>query len=273
MLKKQGITLVTIVVAITIIFIITTATIVSVSNIISDASIKTFAMEIYSVQKLVDEYKMKNNGKLDFTVKTYQISDLATGLREPISEEEGTSQGSVNLYVLDKAALDKLGVDELRYGAGGYDAETDRYVVSCTSGRVYYLYGFEERGQTYYCLTPELADVLYDNMRDNLDNTQVVFIPTTSYKSPKALSVKVKVPNGADVSTIDISIDKAGITISDYVEEMGYYVYTVNTEEVVGNYTIEVTYTVRSEEKNAKYNTEGYMRSVCSALFRWRTCI
>ena len=63
MVRKYGIALITLVVAIVIITIISAVTVVSVSDTISETNFKTFVMELYNLQKLVDNYKMKNNGK------------------------------------------------------------------------------------------------------------------------------------------------------------------------------------------------------------------
>ena len=266
MVKKYGITLIILMVAIVIIAIISAVTVVSVSDTISETNLKTFAMELYNLQRLVDSYKMKNNGKLDFTTYTVKAEDYTGKLKAVLEAEDNPQRDEIIFYLLDADALSKLAAENLIYGNQKYD-ETDIYAVSGTSGRVYYLYGFESKEEKHYYLTAELSNYLADKLDLTIDKADVVFVPSTIYKLPQAVSVKVKVPIVADRTTINITTDKSGIAISNYVEENGYYVYTVNTGNVDGNYTINVSYTAFSKPITATYYAERYMRSICYALF------
>lgn len=268
MVKKYGITLITLMIAIVIIAIISAVTVVSVSDTISETNLKTFAMELYNLQRVVDSYKMKNNGKLDFTTYTVKAEDYTGKLKDVLEAEDTPQRDEIVFYLLDADALSKLCVDKLTYGNSKYD-ETDIYAVSGTSGRVYYLYGFESKEEKHYYLTAELSNYLADKLDLTIDKAEVVFVPNTVYKVPEAVSVKVKVPIVADKSSINITTDKSGVVVSNYVEENGYYVYTVNTGKVKGNYTINVSYTAFSKPMTATYYAERYMRSICRALFRW----
>ena len=256
-IKKQGITLVTLVVAIIIITAISTIAVVSVSDIISDVNLKTFAREMYNLQKFVDTYKSKNNGELDFTIYTVKTSDLTGDLATIISEKEGASEDEISFYVLDVDALNKLGVDELNYGKG--TDVRDVYAVSAETGILYYLYGFDSRGTRYYYLTSELLDMLVSELEPDVAG-EVLFVPSMYGKTRDAVKVTVKVPASVDVSTVSIAIpDATNPTISNYTIDGNYYVYTVNTNGWKGNYTINVTYTENDENKTASYSVEEYM--------------
>ena len=110
MIKKYAITLVTLVIAITIISVLSTITIISVNDVISEADLKTFALEIYNLQTLVDKYKTKNNGELDFTTYSANVSSL-TGPLQTIFTEDSPGKDVITLYLLDQDALNKLGAE------------------------------------------------------------------------------------------------------------------------------------------------------------------
>lgn len=265
MLKKYGISLVTLVIAITILSVISTITIISVNDVISEADLKTFALEIYDLQMLVDKYKIKNNGKLDFTTYTVNATDITGDLKTILTEEDSPGKSTITFYLLDEEALNKLGVEDIAYGKGTAQRDEgeiykDIYAVSETTGRVYYLYGYDVTGNTYYYLTNGLmTDVLIPELGSEIAN-EILFIPSTFGKTRTAVTVTVKVPATIDISTVSITTpDNTNPIISSYTEEGNYYVYTVNTNNWKGNYTVNVDYVENAENKTVSYNVEEYL--------------
>ena len=173
MIKKYAITLVTLVIAITIISVLSTVTIISVNDVISEADLKTFALEIYNLQTLVDKYKTKNNGELDFTTYSANVSSL-TGPLQTIFTEDSPGKDVITLYLLDQDALNKLGAEDIAYGSSNAQRDIgeiykDIYAVSENTGRVYYLYGYDFKGDTYYYLTDGIiTDILLPNLESEV---------------------------------------------------------------------------------------------------------
>lgn len=259
MLRKYGIALITLVVAIVIITIISAVTVVSVNDTISETNFKTFVMELYTLQKLVDNYKMKNNGKLDFTTYTVKAKDYTGELKDVLETEGEIKREETVFYLLDENALEKLAIDKLTYGNQKYD-ETDIYAVSGTSGRVYYLYGYDFKETRYYYLTD---GIITDIVLPNLDSeiaSEILFIPSEFGKTREAVKVSVKVPRTVDISTVSVTTPgNSNPVISSYTMEGNYYVYTVNTNNWKGNYIVNVDYVENSENKTASYSVEEYL--------------
>ena len=259
MLRKYGIALITLVVAIVIITIISAVTVVSVSDTISETNFKTFVMELYNLQKLVDNYKMKNNGKLDFTTYTVKAKDYTGELKDVLETEGEIKREETVFYLLDENALEKLAIDKLTYGNQKYD-ETDIYAVSGTSGRVYYLYGYDFKETRYYYLTDGIiTDIVLPNLDSEIAR-EILFIPSEFGKTREAVKVSVKVPRTVDISTVSVTTPgNSNPVISSYTMEGNYYVYTVNTNNWKGNYIVNVDYVENSENKTASYSVEEYL--------------
>lgn len=120
--EKKGISLAALVCTIAVAVIILSAVTVSYSNIINTTKKREFANEIYTIQKMVEEYYFKNN--------KYPISDSATN--------------EIDLY--------ELGVNEVKRGLKKDGEENDIYVVDETTGKVTYKKGEKIGGKIYNSL-------------------------------------------------------------------------------------------------------------------------
>jgi hypothetical protein len=69
-------------------------------------------MELYTLQRLVDNYKMKNNGKLDFTTYTVKAKDYTGELKDVLETEGEIKREETVFYLLDENALEKLAIDK-----------------------------------------------------------------------------------------------------------------------------------------------------------------
>lgn len=156
--NKKGITFMVLVITIVFILIITSTLSLSFFNIIDSTNKKEFANEINSIQKLVDQYKFMNN-KYPVTdnIFTFNISTLSVDEKVQFSSEEGYDDNEV---ILNEINLYEAGADEVTRGIRRNDNELDVYVLSETTGRVYYLKGEEYNGVRYYTLTEELKNSL-----------------------------------------------------------------------------------------------------------------
>lgn len=119
---KKGITSVSVVATIAIMLILLSGITVSVSEIVNSTKKKRFASEIYSIQKMVEEYYFKNN--------KYPIADTLTN--------------EIDLY--------ELGVNEVSRGLKKNNDTSDIYVVDEGTGEVKYIKGVKIGGKEYYSL-------------------------------------------------------------------------------------------------------------------------
>lgn len=153
MKNKKGISLVALIctIAITLMLVVTIG--ISFNNIYQSTLKKEFANEIYSIQKLVDQYYFKNNkyptlaGSVDI-----DLSSLEYGADQFVAETRLLTE-TITLKPLD---LYEAGVQETNRGQGRDDDNKDIYLVSEKTGVVYYLKGEEIGNKTYYALNDEL---------------------------------------------------------------------------------------------------------------------
>lgn len=122
--KKEGISLVALICTIVVGLIILSTVVFSFNNILNSTKKKEFANEIYTIEKMVEEYKFKN--------EIYPI----------ISETEGTTN-ELDLY--------ELGVNETKRGKKE-KGEDDIYTIDVTTGKVTYKKGVKIGSITYYNL-------------------------------------------------------------------------------------------------------------------------
>lgn len=122
--KKEGISLVALICTVVVGLIVLSTVVCSFKNILNSTKKKEFANEIYTIEKMVEEYKFKN--------ETYPI----------ISETEGT---------INELDLYELGVNETKRGRKE-KGEDDIYTVDVTTGKVTYKKGVKIGSITYYNL-------------------------------------------------------------------------------------------------------------------------
>lgn len=131
-LKKNGVTLTALVSLIIIMGIITGTVVVSFNNIYITTKKKEFANELYTIQKMAEEYKFKN-GK-------YPIKDTGTN--------------EIDLY--------ELGVNEVKQGLRKDGDADDIYTIDDTTGKIRYKKGVKIGGTSYYQLEDNLQ---LDNLK------------------------------------------------------------------------------------------------------------
>ncbi len=150
--NKKGIALVTVMVSILVMILILSTIVVSANGIIENTRKKQFARELYLVQSRMDTYIARNSGRISSgnTVEIV-IADLEQGGVLQFSEEIPAG-GKFTLKEIDLYEID---VESVTFG-NKKEGNKDRYLVSISSGKVYYEKGFKVGGITYYTLTDEL---------------------------------------------------------------------------------------------------------------------
>ncbi|MBR6688395.1 MAG: hypothetical protein IKL68_00050 [Clostridia bacterium] len=139
---KRGITVSTLSVAIAIMLIL-----VSVSSVAGIRAIKTAAYEEFTskIVRLSDDVNIyvKKNGKLPVKNEIVSRAGMNSDLKSLL-----TNNGDENnmLYVID---LSKLTTEGINMGEGTTE-DLDVFLVAENTYNVYYLKGFEYRGEKYY---------------------------------------------------------------------------------------------------------------------------
>lgn len=158
MKNKRGITFLVLVITITFMLILASTLSISFFNLVDSTNKKEYANEINSIQKVVDQYEFMN-GKYPVVddVVTFSLSTLSAEEKEQFANEPGYATNEVIFKEID---LYEAGVDEVTRGTKADDYGMDVYVVSETTGKVYYLKGEKYDGVKYYTLTNELKKSL-----------------------------------------------------------------------------------------------------------------
>lgn len=154
---KNGITLLTLVITIVVILILASVIVFESNDIIGKTRKSEFAKEIYTIQNLVKQYKFKNNSYPISGNVNISLNDLDPDYVSQFSNEPNYSSGNIILSTLDLYEAD---VENTVRGNKKNSNEKDIYLVSESTGIVYYLAGQTISGNVYYTLTDELKDII-----------------------------------------------------------------------------------------------------------------
>lgn len=139
-------------ITVVVIVILASTTIVSYNNIVEDTLKRDFASQIYSVQKLVEQYYFMND-EYPITEEYILNMDSIDPKYNFEFEKETVENGVIIFYVID---LNKCDVQEIKRGKR--ETNEDIYVVSKETGIVYYIDGIEINNIKYYTLTDDLRN-------------------------------------------------------------------------------------------------------------------
>lgn len=157
--KKNGVSLLMLVITIVIALILFTVITMSYNNVITSTKQREFANEIHNLQNLVDQYYFMNDKYpvTDSSAIEFDLSTLKSRYKLQFSSEPDYQSGVISLQELD---LVEVGADNITRGLKKDGNANDIYVVSPKTGIVYYLAGQEIDGDYYYTLTDDLKDKL-----------------------------------------------------------------------------------------------------------------
>ena len=150
--RKKGISLLVLSITIVIMIILASTIVVSYSSIIQDTLKKDFASEIYAIEKLAQEYYFMNQ---EYPVSNSYILSL-NSIQEEFRyqfEKEKIENDRITLYQID---FIQCGVENIKRGY--HTNEKDMYVISKTTGKVYYVDGITIEEMKYYTLTDDLKN-------------------------------------------------------------------------------------------------------------------
>ncbi|MBR5227812.1 MAG: hypothetical protein IKV94_04150 [Clostridia bacterium] len=144
---KKGISLVSLGIIVVILTIILSVVVITSSDSVNNMHKVRFVTEFIQVETATEKYYINNN----IYPGSEKIQVEFTASESNQFAEETIIDNKVNLL---KINLSVLGVDEATYGAG--ESQEDFYAVSETTGKVYYVKGFNYQDKIYYRVTEEL---------------------------------------------------------------------------------------------------------------------
>lgn len=243
--------------AVAIILTLLTTAIVTGIQTSNNAKKISFGTEIASVQESVNAYAQTHDG--EYPTKgmiLLDITNLSSYARSQFTGN-GETVGSSNTVALQELDYEKLGISNLKYGTGS-QGNNDLYVVSTTTGVVYYAKGVQAGNATYFTMVPEIKNLLgYSSQNDVVESAQtVIFIPSETNFTNQDVSVKVKIPKNCVVN----SVTAGGTAVAkDTSLSNADLVYNIYQAKKAGNYVIEVKFKTdaTSTQRTAKYTVDN----------------
>lgn len=238
--NKKGISVAALSVAAIVIISLAAVITVSLTRNYNDAKKIEFAQELNMIKMAVDNYYYENG--------TYPVSNKQITMSN-LSEEEKQSQfldeqESNELYTFSLIDYNLLGISSLKYGKGISDIY-DSYVVSTSTGNVYYVKGLKIDNKTYYTLNSELNALLSGNNKLDINSDSAILFSEQKLDDG-SVSVRISVPTDYEVSSVKFENEELLIKS----KQDNYYIYEVQAEN---SGTINVDYNYNSVSKNAKY--------------------
>lgn len=213
--KKNGISLLYLIIVIILMLILAGTVVVNMNTSSDSTRLSTFANNITQIQEAVRaEYILDGTipQKADTTVlsKDDVITRVYVDNREAFREELLLNNESSNVEFLE-LDLGKLGITKEKYGFGERGTD-DVYVVTTDTLRVYYLYGTEYNDERYFSLNTKIASILNlpatteDESKTSSNSYSGVFISRNNAPYTNSMGVRITA-NMSDIETLKISFE------------------------------------------------------------------
>lgn len=245
---KKGISLIALTATIAIMLILVTTVTISGIEVYNNSQRIAFATEISSIQESVQSYIIKNGTnpgeENNVVVDTSKLSS------------QGLAQFSGENIVNNKLTLNKinyglLGISSLKYGTNKAGSE-DFYAMSLTTGKVYYVKGFDIGSKKYFTLTEDLKKIIgYETpISEGVNSDGITFVVSKKEWTNLPVTTTINVPKV--YSNINVSANE--VTFNLKSSNTNYNIYEVTG--ISTNYNIKITYT----------NSEGQTKTVSKAI-------
>ena len=157
--NKNGISLIVLILTIVVAIIIISTVIISATTEIDNTNITTFVDNLTEIQDATESYYIKNDVMpiIDGSTPMNKDELLAISRVQTILLEELTENCDLDsqFYTLDVA---KIEITKVPYGNKKF-GENDIFIVAYPSMNVYYPYGLNARGTTYFSITSKISNV------------------------------------------------------------------------------------------------------------------
>lgn len=149
--KKQGYSLVVLIIAITVIIILTTTAVISIKNIDKDKDVSKFMSDLQEVKQYVLEYFAQNNSLPVEMISSGGMPNVEDSFYQLLKDNDSLSQISEDdvggYYKVDITKLGKIHLQDNNRG----------YILNEGTLNIYVETPFEYNGVKYYTITPELS--------------------------------------------------------------------------------------------------------------------
>lgn len=150
--SKKGMTLTSLITTVVIALLLIATITVSYNSIKNSTRKKEFGKEIYTLQKVIEQYKFMNNKYPVTEEYTFNLSKIDSKYKNQFSSEDGFDTNSITLSQIN---LYEAGVETITRGLK-QTGEDDLYLLSEKTGKVYYVKGESIGDNIYYTLVDEL---------------------------------------------------------------------------------------------------------------------
>ena len=155
---KRGISFIALLITILVMMLLTSIVVVGVKNSIDNATIVDFMNDMQKIEEAVANYKLMNGqypiydndvGFTQIEVLANTDADLRAILREEmVKNDDYTVEGKNKFFTLD---ITKIDITQTKRGVK--KDEKDIFLISETTGKVYYLKGVSVKNQVYFSIT------------------------------------------------------------------------------------------------------------------------
>ena len=195
---KTGISLIVLIITIVVALILATTVIFSTTGAIDNARITTFFKDLSEVQDATENYYINNNVMPisdDSTVIDKNgligISTFQNIILEEIIENNDLDS---QFYVIN---LEKLNITKSKYGTKKL-GESDIFVISYPTMNVYYPYGVDAKGTTFFSITSKMSSIIKID-QEKIDTSLTSVISSDGIKVTKNNSWSNKMGVNIDV--------------------------------------------------------------------------
>ncbi|MDD2376372.1 MAG: hypothetical protein PHD15_03955, partial [Clostridia bacterium] len=173
--NKSGISLIILIITVIIALILIAATSISAIRSIDNASITKFAKDLTEIQEATESYYVTNRimPSLDDSAVMDKDELVAIASSQNLLLEELTENNdlSAQFYTID---LDKINVTKVAYGTKKL-GENDIFVIAYPSMIVYYPYGLNAKGTTYFSITSKISnETRISQSQEDVSTTSVI---------------------------------------------------------------------------------------------------
>lgn len=142
---KKGISLIVLIITVTVLVILAGVVVVNTSGMFVNMELSKLQIDIAQLEALMNTYKIRHNGDIDFATVQFDLSSLSSEERLQF-EGENVVDNKVSLYVVN---LQEIDAEAINYG-NLEQGINDRYLYSVTTGKVYYELGLKSDDIRYY---------------------------------------------------------------------------------------------------------------------------
>lgn len=247
---KKGISLVALVVTMVIMLLLMSAVTIGGFATLNNSNKIMFATEINMITEAVESYMTKHGGSYPVTDEVLlNITGVSANARQQF-DGEIVLDGNVTLYRINYS---EIGVTSLKYGNGTNGGDLDSYMLSKTTGTVYYAKGLKVAQSVYYTLTDELKGLIKINGGSLVTSNDIIFSQSETDWTNKDVITKVKVPK--EYKNVIVSVNESNTYTPEELTNEPYMIYTISN--MTTNYLITVTYESEGRSYEKKYSVNN----------------